>query len=112
MKETRLKILQYVTGIGLLFFAGWHLWFSHIGHDSKDVSEWESVAERASSAGWLIFYIAFILFVVYHGLHGLRAVILEWFSVPDRSVKVLDSILLVVGIGVIGYAAYIPLDTF
>ena len=109
MKETRLKLLQYVTGIGLFFFAGAHLLVSHL--TGGEPTSWESVSERAASAGWLTIYLLLLIFGIYHGLHGLRTVILE-LSIPSGTVKVLDLALVVVGIAVFGYAAYIPISAF
>ena len=107
MRETRLKILQYVTGVGLFIIAGYHLWFSHLSGD--DVTSWESVTERAQSAGWLAFYILILVFGIYHGLHGLRTIVLE-LSLPDSAAKTLDWVLLAVGLAILGYAAYIPIS--
>ena len=109
MKETRLKILQYITGIGLFFFAGAHLIVSHLG--SGEPTTWESVSDRAASTGWLTLYILLIVFGLYHGLHGLRTVILE-LSFPTSAVKVLDRALIIVGIAILGYALYIPIDAY
>ncbi len=109
MKETRLKILQYLTGIGIFFFVGTHLIVSHLG--SGEPTTWESVSQRATSAGWLTLYLFILIFGLYHGLHGLRTIILE-FSIPDSAVKVLDWSLLAIGIAIFGYAAYIPISAF
>jgi succinate dehydrogenase / fumarate reductase membrane anchor subunit len=109
MKETRLKILQYITGVGLFVVAGWHIWFSHL--TGEEITEWQSVSERAASSGWLAFYILLLVFGLYHGLHGLRTVILE-FSVPARAAKVLDWALVLVGVAILGYAAYIPISAY
>ena len=109
MKETRLKILQYLTGIGIFFFVGTHLIVSHLG--SGEPTTWESVSQRATSAGWLTLYLFILIFGLYHGLHGLRTIILE-LSIPDSAVKVLDWSLLAIGIAIFGYAAYIPISAF
>lgn len=109
MRETRLKILQYVTGAGLFIIAGYHLWFSQMG--GEEATSWESVTERAQSAGWLVFYILFLVFVIYHGLHGLRTIVLE-LSLPDSAARTLDWVLLAVGLAILGYAAYIPISAF
>ena len=109
MKETRLKILQYITGIGLFFFAGTHLIVSHLS--SGEPTTWESVSDRAASAGWLTLYLFLLIFGLYHGLHGLRTIILE-FSFPNYAVRVLDSALVTIGIAIFGYAAYIPISAF
>ena len=109
MKETQLKILQYATGIGLFFLAGVHLLVCHLG--SGEPTTWESVSGRAASTAWLTLYILLLIFGLYHGLHGLRTIILE-FSMPDSAVKVLDWALLAIGIAVLGYAAYIPINAF
>ena len=109
MKETRLKLLQYVTGIGLFFFVGIHLLVSHLS--SGEPSTWQSVGDRAASSGWLALYIFLLIFGLYHGLHGLRTIILE-FSLPNSAVKVLDWALLAVGVAIFGYAAYIPISAF
>jgi succinate dehydrogenase / fumarate reductase membrane anchor subunit len=109
MKETQLKILQYISGIALFFFVGAHLLVSHLS--SGEPTTWESVSERATSSGWLTFYILLLIFGIYHGLHGLRTIILE-FSIPNSAVKVLDRVLLAVGLAVFGYAVYIPINAF
>lgn len=109
MKETRLKLLQYITGIGLFLFAGWHLIFSHM--IGKEVTGWESVTERATNSGWFVFYILLLIFGIYHGLHGLRTIILE-FSIPNSAVRALDVAILLVGIAVFAYAVSIPIYGF
>jgi succinate dehydrogenase hydrophobic anchor subunit len=109
MKETRLKILQYLTGIGLFFFAGAHLIVSHLA--GGEPTSWESVSSRAASAGWLTVYLFLLIFGLYHGIHGLRTVILE-LSIPRGTVKVLDYALVAIGIAIFGYAAYIPISAF
>lgn len=109
MKETRLKILQYITGIGLFFFAGTHLIVSHLS--SGEPTSWESVSDRAASAGWLTLYLFLLIFGLFHGLHGLRTIILE-FSFPSYAVRVLDWALVTIGIAIFGYAAYIPISAF
>jgi succinate dehydrogenase hydrophobic anchor subunit len=110
MKETRLKLLQYITGVGLLVLAGTHIIYLHLVKD--DAEEWNSVKERAADLGWVIFYIALIAFGLYHGLHGLRTIILEWFSVADEKVKYLDALLVTVGIAILAYAVFIPLNAY
>lgn len=109
MKETQLKILQYISGIALFFFVGAHLLVSHLS--SGEPTTWESVSERATTSGWLTFYILLLIFGIYHGLHGLRTIILE-FSIPSSAVKVLDRVLLAVGLAVFVYAVYIPINAF
>jgi len=110
MRENHLKILQYVTGIGLFFLVGgYHLLLMHFG--KGDPESWSSVAQRAASAGWLTIYILILIFGIYHGLHGVRGLILE-FSLPDRAVKVLNYSIVFVGIAVFGYAVYIPIHAF
>ncbi len=109
MKETRLKILQYITGIGLFFFIGAHLFASYLS--SGEPTSWESVSERAASSGWLTLYLFLLIFGLYHGLHGLRTIILE-LSIPNSAVKVLDWALLAIGVAIFGYAAYIVINAF
>ena len=108
MRETKLKILQYITGIALFFFVGTHLIISHLGNE--EVTEWTSVSDRAASSGWLAFYIILLIFGLYHGIHGLRTVILE--SVPRLSAKTLDFVLVIIGLAVFVYALYIPVSAF
>jgi succinate dehydrogenase hydrophobic anchor subunit len=109
MRENHLKILQYVTGIGIFFLVGLHLLLMHLA--GGDPEDWTSVAGRAASASWLAAYILILIFGIYHGLHGVRGVILE-FSLPDRAVKVLNYSLVFIGIAVFGYAVYIPVHAF
>lgn len=109
MRETKLKLLQYVTGIGLFLFVGAHLIVSLLG--SGEPSSWESVSGRAASSGWLVFYILLLMFGLYHGIHGLRTVILE-SRIPKPRPKVLDLGLLLIGLAIFGYAVYIPINAF
>ena len=109
MKETRLKVLQYATGIGLFVLAGWHILFSLLS--DEEITKWGSVSERAASTGWLVFFILLLIFGLYHGLHGLRTIILE-LPVPKPPVKILDWILVIIGIAIFAYAAYIPISAY
>jgi succinate dehydrogenase / fumarate reductase membrane anchor subunit len=109
MRENHLKILQYVTGIGIFFLVGLHLLLMHLA--SGEPESWTSVAQRAASASWLAAYILILIFGIYHGLHGVRGLILE-FSLPDRAVKVLNYSMVFIGIAVFGYAVYIPVHAF
>ena len=109
MRESRLKILQYVTAIGLFFLVGTHLIVSHLS--GGEPTAWESVSERAASAGWLTLYILILIFGLYHGIHGLRGIVLE-LSIPDRLARVLDWSYIVVGLAIFGYAVYIPINAF
>jgi succinate dehydrogenase hydrophobic anchor subunit len=110
MRENHLKILQYVTGIGLFFLVGgYHLLLMHFS--TGDPESWSSVAQRAASAGWLTIYILMLIFGFYHGLHGVRGLILE-LSLPNRAVKVLNWTIVLGGLAVFGYAIYIPVHAF
>jgi len=109
MRENHLKILQYVTGIGLFFLVGLHLLLMHLA--GGDPESWSSVAQRAASAGWLTIYILILIFGIYHGLHGVRGLILE-LSLPNRAVKVLNWSIVLIGLAVFGYAIYIPVHAF
>jgi succinate dehydrogenase / fumarate reductase membrane anchor subunit len=108
MSETRLKILQYITGIGLFFLVGTHLVISHLS--SGESTTWESIAGRASSSFWLAFYVLLLIFGLYHGLHGLQTIIIE--SIPTLPAKVVDWTLVTVGVAIFSYAAYIPISAF
>jgi succinate dehydrogenase hydrophobic anchor subunit len=108
MSETRLKILQYITGIALFFYVGAHLIVSHLS--GGEPAAWESVAERASSSLWLAFYILLLIFGLYHGIHGLRTIIIE--LLPKLPAKVVDWTLVTVGVAIFIYAAYIPISAF
>jgi succinate dehydrogenase / fumarate reductase membrane anchor subunit len=109
MRENHLKILQYVTGIGLFFLVGLHLLLMHLA--GGDPESWTSVAQRAASASWLAAYILILIFGIYHGLHGVRGLILE-LSLPNRAVKVLNWSIVLIGLAVFGYAVYIPVHAF
>jgi succinate dehydrogenase / fumarate reductase membrane anchor subunit len=109
MRENHLKILQYVTGIGLFFLVGLHLLLMHLA--GGDPESWTSVAQRAASASWLAAYILILIFGIYHGLHGVRGLILE-LSLPNRAVKVLNWSIVLIGLAVLGYAVYIPVHAF
>ncbi len=108
MSETKLKLLQYITGIGLFFYVGAHLIVSHLS--SGEPAAWESVAARASSSFWLAFYILLIIFGLYHGIHGLRTIIIESF--PRLPARLVDWTLLTAGVAILAYALYIPISAF
>jgi len=109
MKEVHLKILQYVTGIGIFFLLGLHLLLMHLAGGEPE--SWTSVAGRAASASWLAAYILILIFGIYHGLHGVRGLILE-LSLPNKAVKVMNWSIIFMGIAVFGYAVYIPINAF
>ena len=109
MRESHLKILQYVTGIGIFFLVGLHLIISHL--TSGEAAEASSVSQRAASSGWLAIYILILLFGIYHGMHGIRGLILE-LSLPNKAVKVLNWAIVFIGLAVFGYAVYIPVHQF
>lgn len=109
MRESHLKILQYVTAIGLFFIVGTHLIIMLLSSDEP--TTWGSVSERATSGGWLAFYILLLIFGLYHGIHGLRTIILE-LPIPKPPAKVIDGTLVTIGIAIFGYAVYIPISAF
>jgi len=109
MRESHLKILQYITAIGIFFLVGLHLIISHLS--SGEPTDWTSVAQRAASASWLAAYILILIFGIYHGLHGVRGLILE-LSLPNRAVKIMNWSIVLIGIAVFGYAVYIPIQAF
>lgn len=108
MRESQLKILQYIAGITLFFLVGTHLIVTLVMGDPKS---WEAVSARAASAGWLAFYILFLTFGLYHGIVGLRNIILE-LPIPKPPAKVIDGTLVAIGIAILGYAVYIPVNAF
>jgi len=118
MREVHLKLLQYITAVAIFLLLATHLVLMHLdstlglfGVIVGDPTEWGSVAERASSIGWAAFYVIFLAVALYHALNGLRGIIAE-FSLSTAQVRVLDRVLIVVGIAVFAYAAYIPISAF
>jgi succinate dehydrogenase hydrophobic anchor subunit len=118
MREVHLKILQYTTGIVILFLLAIHLVLMHLddilkvfGRVAGDMTTWGSVSERAASTGWLVFYIVFLAVAIYHGLYGLRVIISE-FSLSPAAISLLNWILTIFGIGLFAYAAYIPISAY
>ncbi len=109
MRETHFKFLQYLTGIGIFFLVGLHLLISHLG--SGEPTEWSSVSQRATSAGWLPIYILILVFGIYHVMHGVRGIILE-FSLPQTAVKALNWAIVFIGLAIFGYAVYIPINAY
>ncbi len=106
MRESQLKILQYIAGIALFFLVGTHFIVTFV---LGEPSSWEAVSGRAASAGWLAFYVLFLVFGLYHGIHGLRTIILE-LPIPKPPAKLVDGTLVLAGIAIFGYAVYIPIN--
>ena len=109
MRETNLKILQYITGIGLFFLVGLHIVVIYLG--SGEQTDWGAVSERASSVIWLICYVLLLVFGLYHGIHGLRTIIIE-SRIPKPPARLLDWGLVFIGLAIFGYAVYIPINAF
>ncbi|MFP4641713.1 MAG: hypothetical protein ACLFPU_06015 [Dehalococcoidia bacterium] len=117
MREVHLRLWQLIAAAVIFFLAGTHLVIMHLdnilsffGAEAGDPMAWSSVAERASSAGWTVFYGIVVAAVLYHGFLGLRNVISE-LSLSPAAVRVLNRTLIVVGIGIFAFALYIPIST-
>lgn len=117
MREVHLRLWQLITAAVIFFLGGMHLVMMHLddipsffGAEVGDVRAWSSVAERASSAWWTVFYGFVVAAVLYHGFLGLRNVISE-LSLSPGAMKVLNWALIAFGMGIFAFAMYIPLVT-
>ncbi len=118
MREVYLKLLQYVTAVASFFLLATHLVLLHLddilrvlGVEAGDMTAWSSVSERAASAGWLAFYIVFLAVALYHGLYGLRGIVSE-LSLPPGAIRMLNWVLVIIGIALFAYAVYIPISAY
>jgi len=114
MREVHLRLLQFVTGIFLFFLVGLHLLFVHFdlfGTRPGEPTSWTAVAERAGSLSWLGFYIALLAVGLYHGIFGLRAIVSE-LPLPSSFIKLLNIIIILIGLGLFAYGVYIPVSAY
>ena len=118
MGTTRLRLLQWFTGVAVAVLLGIHMVVEHLdavlgffGIDIMEPTSWESMIGRARQGIWLGLYIALLAFVLYHALYGLRGIILELAPSP-RSARMITSVIVAVGIIAFIWGAYIPVILF
>jgi len=105
------SLVQYITGIILVFLLTWHLlvrvpWLR--GVDTfRDTLSPELVYREIDGYGILLLIFAYA--VLYHGFNGLRNVLLEWTS--GRYEKPITAIIIVLFLVFAGLATYTVVGT-
>lgn len=107
-QEVYFWLLQLITAGVIAVLLGIHLVSLHILGKPID---WGGMIERATSSGWLAFYILLLAAVLYHGLYGLRTILLELFSSAESGRKVTVA-LVALGIVAFVFGTYVPLKLF
>ena len=118
MRNTYLWLLQLVTGVLIAVLLGIHLVLMRLdailgffGVDVTEPTSWESMLDRAGQGIWVGLYIALLAVGLYHGINGLRGIILE--STPSvKTGRIVSWVLVVLGILVFVWVAYVPLALF
>lgn len=91
---------QRVTGGLLLFLLAAHFWVEHFmtAPARHGNLTYQLIVARVSNPLWQAIDIGFLVVALYHGLNGLRDIILDYDFLGRRAVKVLNAVLVVVGV--------------
>lgn len=104
-----LWLLKIISGLLIVFFLGTHFFINHLtGTAEGGMLTFEEVLKMYTQPGYLILEGLFITTVISHGLIGLRGVILD-LNLASGTMKVLDALFLIVGVGAIGYGIWLLL---
>ncbi len=94
------SLLQYITGIILVFLLTWHLvirvpWLRGVDSFAETLAPEKIYEEVNGLSGILLLVFAYS--VLYHGFNGLRNVLLEWTSGKyDKAITALIVVLFIV----------------
>ncbi len=115
MKESTSWYLFMFAGLIIFVLLCLHMIIMHLdqllfalGVGDSDVLEFKSVVERGKQSFFMISYIVLLGTALYHGLYGLRTIIFE-LNVKKSLQKMLTAVLLISGIGLFIYGAYIAI---
>ncbi len=105
------SLLQYITGIILVFLLTWHLvvrvpWLRGVDSFAETLSP-ELVYREIDAYGVLLLIFAYA--TLYHGFNGLRGVLLEWTS--GRYEKPITALIIVLFLVFAGLATYTVIGT-
>lgn len=104
-----LWLLKIISGLLIVFFLGTHFFINHLtGTAEGGMLTFEEVLKMYTQPGYLILEGLFLTTVISHGLIGLRGVILD-LDLSRGTMKVLDVVFLLVGIGAVGYGIWLLL---
>lgn len=92
---------QVVSGAALLLLLGLHMIAQHFVVPSG-LRDYASVVDWLGSPIVIFLEVAFLVVVTYHALVGVRAIILD-FGFGDRTVRLINGLLWVVGIVTVVY---------
>ncbi|MBE3598671.1 MAG: hypothetical protein IMX02_07700 [Limnochordaceae bacterium] len=112
MRESRLWALHLLSGAVLIVLLSAHMGLMHyegilasLGWAGENVRGFASVAQRAKSTIWTVWYVLLLVFALYHGLYGTRRILQEvWHSA--RAARVIDTVVLLFGLVVLVYGVY------
>lgn len=108
MKETKYWILHFIAGFLLLFIAGFHFLYTHIGElifKVEDNISKEMSQQRDAKLTFMIFFIVLLGIGLYHGLYGLKNILFE--LIPCENFQKLIAILIVlIGLSLFIFGTY------
>ena len=112
MAASTKSLLQYITGIILVFLLTWHLvlrvpWLRGVDSFAETLAPEKIYEEVSGLSGVLLLIFAYA--VLYHGFNGLRNVLLEWSG--GRYDKVITVVIVVLFIVFAGLATYTVVGT-
>lgn len=118
MREQRLWTWHLAAGIAILVLLGLHMAVMHLdallgifnsagGHPV----DWANVVDRARSAFFTVTYIVLLGAALFHGLYGLRNII-EELNPAERLGRVVNTVLLVGGVGLFAVGSWAAWASF
>jgi succinate dehydrogenase / fumarate reductase, cytochrome b subunit len=99
-----LWLLQRVSAVVLLVALVSHLVATHLLNLGE--LSYDNIAHRLASVCFIVIDVALLAAAIFHALNGTRMVLLDYFFAQARSRRILDTLLLVVGVAAFGYGLW------
>ncbi|NOZ61818.1 MAG: hypothetical protein GXO74_09060 [Calditrichaeota bacterium] len=119
MRESTYWFWHLIAGAVIIVVLGIHSAVMHLDSilqalgfmSAGDVLSYASVMARAKSVAYLVIYLLLTGFALYHGFYGLRSMILE-LSLPKGVQKLINIVIVIVGLALFVYGAYAVIDGY
>ncbi|MFA5139878.1 MAG: hypothetical protein WC728_11660 [Elusimicrobiota bacterium] len=114
MKHSKLWTLHLLCGLILLFVMALHMGTFHLDRFLKwyDLPlSYESVMARGKQLAYLLIYLPALAAGLYHGFYGLNRIAAE-LGMGERAEKAVSTLLIVSGVAIFVFGAYVTIKTF